>query len=250
VIVDLEDGVAPEAKDEARANLPELLGRTREKPVSVRINSPRTPFAVADLHVVAGLAGVTGIHVPKVDGAADVRAVLDLLPDRRQPYRLHCLIESPLGLENAFAIATSHAEIAELSLGEADLRSAIGALESGLDWARSRIVNAAVAAGLPRPLQSVYPHVRDDEGLARSCAHGRELGFLGRAAIHPRQLPIIEQAYLPTEAETALVRATIERLEEAAGATTLPGGEFVDAAMLGAARQIADIAERYGTRAG
>jgi citrate lyase subunit beta / citryl-CoA lyase len=102
----------------------------------------------------------------------------------------------------------------------------------------STIVNARFAL-------AAYP-----EGLARSCARGRELDFLGRAAIHPRQLPIIEQAYLPTEAEAALVRATIERLEEEAGATTLAGGELVDAATLGAARQIADIAERYGTRAG
>ena len=79
--------------------------------------------------------------------------------------------------------------------------------------------------------------MRDEEGLARSCARGRELGHLGRAAIHPEQLPVIEQAYLPTDEEVARAQATVERLE-AAGAGTLEGGEFVDAAMLGAARQI------------
>jgi citrate lyase subunit beta / citryl-CoA lyase len=132
-----------------------------------------------------------------------------------------------------------------LSLGESDLRSQTGALEVGLDWARGRIVNAAVAAGLPRPPQSVYPHVRDLEGLARSCRRGRALGHLGRAAIHPDQLPVIEEAYLPTRAEVDAARATIEQVESA-GAGTLAGGAFVDEAMLGAARQVVELAARYG----
>jgi citrate lyase subunit beta/citryl-CoA lyase len=174
--------------------------------------------------------------VPKVAGPEDVPAL---------SHRAHCLIESAAGVEAAYAIA-SDPRVAGISLGESDLRSETGALEAGLDWARGRVVNAAVAAGLPRPPQSVYPHVRDQEGLARSCARGRELGHLGRAAIHPDQLPVIEQAYLPTEAEVDRARATVDRLE-AAGAGTLGGGEFVDAAMLGAARQLIAIAAAYGT---
>jgi len=157
---------------------------------------------------------------------------------------VHCLIESAAGLEAAYTIARTSG-VAGISLGEADLRSETGALEEGLDWARSRIVNAAVAAGLPRPPQSVYPHLRDDEGLARSCRRGRELGHLGRAAIHPAQLAVIEQAYLPAADEIEHARATIERLE-AAGSGTLRDGEFVDVAMLGAAHQVVAIAERYG----
>jgi citrate lyase subunit beta/citryl-CoA lyase len=103
-----------------------------------------------------------------------------------------------------------------------------------------------VEAGLPRPPQSVYPHLRDDDGLARSCARGRELGHLGRAAIHPDQLPVIEQAYLPTEDELDRARATVEQLE-AAGPGVLEGGKFVDSAMLGAAQQLIALAESYGT---
>jgi citrate lyase subunit beta/citryl-CoA lyase len=100
-----------------------------------------------------------------------------------------------------------------------------------------------VAAGLPRPPQSVYPNVRDLEGLAKSCRQGRALGHLGRAAIHPGQLAVIEREYLPTPDEVERARATVERLE--AGVGTLAGGDFVDAAMLGAARQILAIAGRY-----
>lgn len=228
VIVDLEDGVSAAAKAEARAQLPALLGASRPKPVYVRVNAGDT----ADLDVVAGLR-IAGVVLPKVARPEDVPALgLPVL----------CLIESAAGVEAAYAIA-SEPGVAGISLGEADLRSETGALEPGLDWARSRIVNAAVAAGLPRPPQSVYPYLNDDEGLARSCRRGRELGHLGRTAIHPAQLPVIEQAYLPTAGELVQARATVERLEQAPGVV---GDEFVDAAMLGAARQVVALADAYG----
>ncbi len=234
VIVDLEDGVAPGAKPEARAHLPELLVRRHEKPVLIRVNAGD----VADLEAVAQLE-VAGVVVPKVRRPEDVPAA---------GVPVHCLIESAAGVEAAYAIASAP-RVAGISVGESDLRSETGVLEAGLDWVRARVVNAAVAAGLPRPPQSVYPDVRDDEGLARSCARGRELGHLGRMAIHPAQLPIIEQAYLPMVDEVARARETIARLEDALAPGTLAGGEFVDAAMLGAARQVVAIAERYGTAA-
>ena len=230
VIVDLEDGVAPAAKEQARANLSDLLGQRKDKPVFVRVNAG----SAADLEAVAQLE-VAGVVVPKVERPADIPAGV----------RVHALIESALGLEAAFEIAC-HPQVHGLSLGEADLRSQTGALEVGLDWARGRIVNAAAAAGLPRPPQSVYPHVRDLEGLADSCRRGRALGHLGRAAIHPDQLPVIEQAYLPTSGELAAAHDAIERLEaDAVG--TLADGAFVDAAMLGAARQVVELAAHYGT---
>ena len=236
VIVDLEDGVAPGSKAEARANLASLLGRSQEKPIYVRVNAG----VADDLDAVAALP-LSGLVVPKVTRPEDVPAV---------SHPVHCLIESAAGVEAAYAIA-SVPGVAGISLGESDLRSETGALEAGLDWARARIVNAAVAAGLPRPPQSVYPHVRDDEGLARSCARGRELGHLGRAAIHPDQLPVIERAYLPTEDEVDRARATVDRLEATGAGTlspgTLRGGQFVDAAMLGAAQQLIAIAAAYGT---
>jgi len=230
VIVDLEDGVAPAAKAVARSNLAGLLSRRHGKPVYVRVNAGDA----ADLEAVAALA-INGLIVPKVARPEDVPAT---------PHPVHCLIESAAGLEAAYTIACAHG-VAGISLGEADLRSETGALEAGLDWARGRIVNAAVAAGLPRPPQSVYPHLRDEEGLAQSCRRGRELGHLGRAAIHPAQLRVIEQAYLPTAEEVESARETAARLEEA-GAGTLGGGEFVDAAMLGAARQTLALADTYG----
>jgi len=228
VIVDLEDGVPAEAKQRARANLAGLLGEPRSKPVYVRVNAEDT----ADLEAVEELA-IEAIVMPKVERH-------EQLPTSNTI----ALIETARGVEAAYEIARAP-RVVGLGLGEADLRSQTGALEAGLDWPRSRVINAAVAAGLPRPPQSVYPHVRDPEGLAVSSRRGRELGHLGRTAIHPDQLEVIEQAYLPTEAEVEQARATVDRLAES-GVGTVDGGAFVDAAMLGAAQQVVALAEAYG----
>jgi citrate lyase subunit beta/citryl-CoA lyase len=231
VIVDLEDGVAPNARAAARSSLASLLGAEREKAVLVRVNAGDA----ADLEAVGDLP-LAGVVVPKVARPEDV-------PGLRLP--VHALIESAVGVEAAYSIADAPG-VAGVWLGESDLRSQTGAFERGLDWPRSRVINAAVAAGLPRPPQSVYPHLGDPDGLARSCARGRELGHLGRTAIHPEQLEVIEHAYLPSAEELRRARETVERLEAGPGAAVLGSGDFVDAAMLGAARQLIAIAERYG----
>lgn len=231
VIVDLEDAVAPGAKAGARAGLASLLGERRDKPALLRVNGGDE----ADLGT-AGALPIDGVVVPKVSRPEDVPALE--LP-------VYCLIETALGVEHAFAIASTPG-VAGIALGEADLRSETGALEAGLDWARARIVNAAVAAGLPRPPQSVYPSFDDPDGLARSCVRGRELGHLGRTAIHPAQLEVIERAYLPTDEELAQAHATVARLDADSGASALEGA-LVDAAMLGSAQLVVALAERYGT---
>lgn len=238
VIVDLEDAVAPSRKDAARDVLG-ALARART-PVQARVNAPGSPWADADIAVVAGLPRDVGVRVPKVESADDVARVAAAAPGRP----VHALIESALGVERAFDIARSGA--ATVALGEADLRSQLGlpagaAGEPGLQWARSRLVTAAAAAGIPAPMMSVYADVADGQGLARSCAAGRALGFFGRAAIHPRQLPVIEAAFLPTADELARAERVVEQLEAArangVGTVVLDDGTFLDVAMIAAARR-------------
>lgn len=118
--------------------------------------------------------------------------------------------------------------------------------DAGLDWSRARVVVAARAAGLAPPPQSVHPDIRDLEGLATSCARGRTLGFLGRAAIHPRQLPIIEQAYLPTRQELEEAETIVKAAATDQGAQALPDGRFIDAAVVAAARRTLSLAARGG----
>jgi citrate lyase subunit beta/citryl-CoA lyase len=236
VIVDLEDGVAPAEKEAARAALAALF---RERPavrVHVRVNALGTPWANDDLAAVRQLA-IHGVHLPKVE-SADVPSTGEL--------ELHCLVETPLGVERAFEIASAPG-VRGLSLGEADLRAQTGAGDAGLDWARSRVVNAALAAGLPRPQQSVFADLDDLDGLAASCARGRELGFLGRTAVHPKQLPVIERAYLPTAAEVEAARALLAGAEGEGGAFALDR-KLVDAPFVAAARATLALADAYGLR--
>ncbi|MGY4958170.1 HpcH/HpaI aldolase/citrate lyase family protein [Streptomyces nigrescens] len=158
---------------------------------------------------------------------------------------LYALLESALGIEHAFAIATAHPALRGIALGEADLCGELGVRDdAGLAWPRSRTVVAARAAGLAPPPQSVHPDVHDLDGLARSCARGRALGFLGRAAIHPRQLPVIEAAYLPSAEEIATAEEIVRAATEEGGALALPDGRFVDAAVVAGARRVLDLAGR------
>lgn len=247
IIVDLEDAVAPAAKESARDGLAALLAAPLDRTVHVRVNALVTPWAEDDLAAVAGLAGVVGVNVPKVECAADVARVVPLVGPAQT---IHCLIETARGVEEAYAIAASDPAVTGLALGEQDLSGQTGARGAGLDWARSRIVNAACAAGLARPPQSIYPVLRDLDGLRASCLHGRSLGHLGRTAIHPEQLPVIEEVYLPTPAEVEWARAFVAGFDEQAaagvGAYVGADGSFVDVALVRGARQTLALAERYG----
>ncbi|MFJ5548319.1 HpcH/HpaI aldolase/citrate lyase family protein [Streptomyces sp. NPDC093225] len=244
VIVDLEDGVAPDRKPYAREATAELLGARPPVPVHVRVNPLGSPWFDADLAALGAARGLSGLRLPKVVDPAEVVGVAE----RTGGTALYALLESALGIERAYAIARSHPALRGLALGEADLRADLGVTaEAGLDWPRSRVVVAARAAGLAPPAQSVHPDLRDLDGLAASCARGRALGFLGRAAIHPRQLPVIERAYLPTAAEVTAAEEVVAA-GAAGGATSLPDGRFVDPAVVAGARRVLALAARGTAR--
>ncbi|MGP4114753.1 HpcH/HpaI aldolase/citrate lyase family protein [Streptomyces sp. 4N509B] len=251
VIVDLEDAVAADRKGYALDATAELLTRRHEVPVHVRINALDSPLAAAEVRRLAPLPGLAALRVPKVTCAAELERLLGWLgPDAPTP-ALYPLLENALGVEHAHAIATGHPAVAGIALGEADLRADLGVPlgdEASLAWPRGRVVLAARAAGLPSPPQSVYPDVRDVEGLARSCAAGRSLGFLGRAAIHPRQLPVIERAYLPSSREVAAAEEIVTAVASApgVGAMALPDGRFVDPAVVAGAHRTLALARRVG----
>ncbi|MFL9658397.1 HpcH/HpaI aldolase/citrate lyase family protein [Streptomyces sp. PB17] len=241
VVVDLEDAVAADRKEYARDATAELLGEPQPVPVHVRVNALDGPLAADDLAALAPLPGLSGLRLPKITSPEQVTGVAAATGGPP----LYALLETALGIERAYRIAAAHPALRGIALGEADLRADLGVRgDAGLDWSRSRVVVAARAAGLAPPSQTVHPDTRDLEGLAASCAHGRALGFLGRAAIHPRQLPIIERAYLPTEreleeAETILKAATVQP-----GAQALPDGRFIDAAVVATARRTLSLARR------
>ncbi|OEJ27335.1 citrate lyase subunit beta [Streptomyces agglomeratus] len=241
VIVDLEDAVAPDRKEYARSATAELLAEPPRVPVHVRVNALGTPYAEADIRALAGLPGLSALRLPKVTDPSEVRHTAHRMPD----VPLYALLESALGIEQAHAIASAHPCLRGIALGEADLRADLGVRDdAGLAWPRSRVVVAARAAGLEPPAQSVYPDIRDLEGLAASCARGRALGFLGRTALHPRQLPVIERAFLPTPREIEEAEETVKAAAADGGALALPDGRFVDAAVVTAAHRTLILASR------
>ncbi len=248
VIIDLEDAVAPNRKEEARKTVAEVLRSEHEKPVFVRINAPDSVLAEEDIEAVAGLL-LAGLRLPKTESPEAVRRVAERLENLGCEADLQCLIESALGLELAFEIARAHEKVVGMSIGEADLAADLGVRgDAGLLYARSRLVAATRAAGLPGPVQSVYTNVRDAEGLRRSTMEGKNMGFVGRSAIHPAQIEVINEVFTPTEEEVAEAKDLLARLEESTGTGTgafaLEDGRFVDEAVVGSARLTLALARR------
>ncbi|MEU1127380.1 aldolase/citrate lyase family protein, partial [Streptomyces sp. NPDC005899] len=150
VIVDLEDAVARDRKEYARAATAELLADPvttdpAAVPVHVRVRGEE------DVKALAGLPGLAGMRLPKITHAASVHHVVELAPG----VPLYPLLESALAVEHAYSIAGAHPAVRGIALGEADLRADLGVrTEAGLDWPRGRAVVAARAAGLDPPVMS------------------------------------------------------------------------------------------------
>jgi len=250
VVLDLEDAVPADQKSAARATVAAVLADGPLTPTYVRVNAVGTRWAQADVDAVAGPA-LVGVRVPKCERTEEVAQVAAWLAAAGCRAGVHCLLESALGVEAAVALATAAAAVAGISLGEADLRADLRAVgEEALLYARSRCVSAARAAGLPGPVQSVYTDVRDEAGLRRTTRAGRDLGFLGRSAIHPAQLEVIHQVVMPEPAEVAAARALLDAFAattQAGSGVALADGRFVDEAVLRFARWTLALAEG-GTR--
>lgn len=240
VVLDLEDSVPPDRKAEARAHAVEAVTTTWPKPLWLRINQARLPDGQADLTALAG-APVQGVRIPKCESPDDVRAVLD-----RVDAPLHLLLETALGVERAFELATAAPQVVLLSLGEADLAADLRVSDDdALDWARARIVNAARAAGLACPVQSVWTEVADMGGLTVGTQRARAHGFFGRSVIHPRQVPPVNSAFTPRPEEVEDARRLVESLRRAqlAGSAAWldDHGRFVDPAVVARARWLLEL---------
>ena len=236
VIVDLEDAVAPERKAPARDEAVRWIGsRPHDRVrIDVRVNAGSHD----DLAAVAGLDAEVGVLLPKVESPADIESAAAIVG--RRP--ISVLVETARGVEALVAIA-GHPAASSVALGEADLASDLGSRDPVvLDWVRVRLLVAVRAAGLPAPMMSVYPAIPDLDGLRADTERCRAMGFVGRTAVHPSQLPVIAAAFRPSADEVTWAQHVLE-VTAAGGVGRLPSGEMVDPAMRGRAETIVALAE-------
>ncbi|MGH3626345.1 MAG: HpcH/HpaI aldolase/citrate lyase family protein, partial [Sciscionella sp.] len=211
VVYDLEDAVPVNAKHTARRNALDAARTAHPKPLWVRINHPGSPAGAEDIEALAG-THVQGIRVPKCSDPAQVAALAG-----RLGLRLHVLVESALGVENAFALARCHPLVSAVSLGEADLIADLRAGDpAALDWARQRVIIANRAAGLPSPPHAVWTNVADITGLIADTECARDRGFFGRSVLHPSQLEPVNRAFTPNHEEVLAARRLLTSVDSQA----------------------------------
>jgi citrate lyase subunit beta / citryl-CoA lyase len=231
VLLDLEDAVPPDTKDRAREMVAAVAAA---RPCWVRVNRARSELCERDLEALASSA--LGLRIPKVESAEEVAWVAERAPE----VPLDCTIESARGVLAAYEIASAPA-CTLLSYGGLDLAVDLG-IRGGEDetlFARSYLAVAARAAGKPPPSDGVHPLLDDDDGLRREAEFARRLGFFGKSAIHPRQVPIINSVFAPTPEELAWANKVLSAFEASGGAATRTAdGEFVDLPVAERARRL------------
>ena len=222
IILDLEDAVAPDAKDAARANVVAAAaeGGYGNRELLLRVNALNSPWGYADL-AAAATAKVHGVLLPKVESADEVRQAEAVLVANGAPddLAIWCMMETPRGILRAEEIASATPRLGGLVMGTSDLAKDLYCLHTPMRLPMITSLGicllAARANGLAI-LDGVYLDLSDDEGFAASCVQGRELGFDGKTLIHPKTVAAANEAFAPSEDEVAFSRRIIDAHAEAA----------------------------------
>jgi citrate lyase subunit beta/citryl-CoA lyase len=256
MILDLEDAVAPTEKDSARIlvrNAIRDLGYTRE--VIVRINPVDSPYWEKDLQTIIPVKPDM-IMPTNVSCADDVKIISDYIAGLEEELdmevgtvKLIPLIETALGVENAYQIASCDPRVEAIFLGgedlTADLRCKRTKEGTEIFYARSRMVMAARAAGVD-VYDTPWTDVEDYKGLIKDAEFAKSLGFTGKSSISPRHVTFINQVFSPTEEEIQYARDVFETIEKAKaegkGVVSLRG-KMIDAPIVARAAQVLAAAE-------
>jgi len=255
VILDLEDGVPLAAKAEARAAVRRALADGAYRPqVILRVNSLASGLAAADL-AEAFVAGVQAVCLPKAETPADVELVASLLaglegqPGRPAgPVGMFLMVETALGVINAYAMASAGTRVRGLCLGGEDLARDMGAVrtkEGGeIALARAQMVIAARAAAAVA-IDTIFTDLADPAGLLAEARAARQLGYSGKLIVHPDQIAPVHQAFAPTAQEIAYARRVLHAFAaaEAQGQGVIAlDGQMIDAPVVARAREVLALA--------
>ncbi len=251
IILDLEDSITPEHKAKARDTAISVLatGGFAALLRMVRVNSIDTEYFNSDVSTLAK-AGIGAIVIPKVNCAADIQAVtqiLDTEPNAKDT-QIWIMIETALGVMNLREICNASPRLAGMIVGPNDLLKDIQARESAgqeaLLTSYGLCILAARAYGLIC-IAGIYKQFKDAQGFEANCAHGRALGFDGKSLIHPSQIAPCNAAFGPDEQEIALAKKQIAAFTEAKAlgkGVAVVDGELVEGLHVETAHKLLEIA--------
>lgn len=255
VILDLEDAVARAEKVATRALVVEALKRPRRGGAYIRVNAFATEFCYGDAAAVVG-PGLDGIILPMVESREQIMAfdwlVGSLERERGMPLGgidIIPIIETAKGIANVRAIAAAGTRVKRMAFGAGDytldvnMEWTLG--ESELEHARAEMVVASRAGGLEAPIDTVWVHIKDLDGLASSAKRARQLGFQGKMCIYPPQVELVNRAFTPTEKEVAFAQRVVAAFAEAerAGSSSIQlDGFFIDYPIVYKAQRTLDAA--------
>ena len=260
LIFDLEDAVAPGEKDAARILVREALSAYdyAGAEIIIRVNPLDSGYTQSDIRAMVPLRPAL-LMPTKVSGAEDIRAVSAMMAQAERDHGmpeggigLLPLIETAIGVEEAYQIASSDPRVKAIFLGAEDLSSDLQAVRSKenteIAYARGRMVMAARAAGVD-VYDTPFTDVNDEEGLLLDAAHARSLGFTGKAVISPRHVEAVNAAFTPTDKEIIYAREVMDVIEEGKrlgkGAVSLRG-KMIDKPIVDRAERILAVARALG----
>jgi citrate lyase beta subunit len=238
--LDLEDSVPPARRELARSVAGRLLKRPTGCVRALRINSVRSTDGLRDILALAyGAVRPEALLVPKVECAHDVLILEDMLGAEAAEIDFLVTIETAAGLSAVEQIATASPRVRALVFGAADFAADLGI---SMDWepllyARSRIVAAAAAAGIPA-IDAPTFDLGDELALKVDVNRSRELGFGGKAAVHPGQVPVINDGFTPLHSEVERARRVIDVARDQSGEIGVLDGQMVGPPMVAAAHRL------------
>ncbi len=252
VCLELEDGVAQGEKELARENMVAFFNARSSLPaypeILVRINAPEEPIGKADLEAVLNLVcKPTALMIPKVRRADDVTELDKKLAAAAPDMAIHLLIETAEALEYASTIAVASQRIKMLLFGGVDLAAELRATTGweALLYARGRVAHAGALAGLD-VMDMPYLAIEDETGLAEEAMRARDMGYGGKAAIHPRQIAAINKAFTPTAEDISHAKKIMAAYANAPRGVVVVDGKLIEKPVILKMQYILAIADAVG----